>query len=157
MSLFLQGCEDHAYEKQHQQLVKLQQDDNFSLDYMDFLVHHEFGINHKISNLGDDINNFQSSHDINSSEYWLDVWFFFYSKAYELYSNKKMFYFFCYESFANEPKKSVESLIEALGLSNINLEAVSITEYSNFRDEKLDSINKEFSELYEKLKSISVN
>ena len=75
--------------KQHELLSKLQNEDIFTLDYMDFLVHHEFGIHSKIPILQEkDIGSILKL-DKDSINYWLEIWYLFYSQSFKIYKNKR--------------------------------------------------------------------
>ena len=62
---------DHSISllNQHKNFTKLQDEEKFTKDYMNYLVHHEFGLNHKPMILD---TKFQSNYDLNDINYWLE-------------------------------------------------------------------------------------
>ncbi len=79
---------DHAISllNQHKNFSKLQQKDNFVRKYMNFLVHHEFGLGHKqmIFNKKP-----KSSIEKNNINYWLEQWINFYGHILKSKLNQK--------------------------------------------------------------------
>ena len=78
---------------QHLKFIDLQKKDPFILEYMNFLGHHEFGLNHKSWN-----KSFKYSNK-GELNYWLEQWNLFYKKI--IYENKNFqkVKFICYEDF----------------------------------------------------------
>ena len=68
----------HAFSllKQHQNFVIQHCEDKFSEKYMSWLVHHEFGLDHRPFQFVDDI---YQHKDINTIDYWLCLWINTYS------------------------------------------------------------------------------
>jgi len=102
---------------QHLKLLELQQRDPFIERYMRWLGHHEFGKGHKSFNLTDKRGNYQ---DTQSIEYWLDHWLMTYSYLLDSYNefNRHMI-FICYERLCDNSQNIWESLLEQLGIENI--------------------------------------
>ena len=73
----------HSYSllTQHLHFSKLQKENDFIRKYMNYLGHHEFGINHVSWKKPNTYNNYQ---DIN---YWLEQWVLFYESIYKKYNN----------------------------------------------------------------------
>ena len=141
---------------QHLLLSKLQSKDEFVLDYMDFLVHHEFGLHTKIPKLS--IEEFNAiSHSKQIIDYWLEIWYLYYSEVYKQFLNKENFYFFSYENFKNEPKSSLQSIISILDLPEMLIESIVITEYKAKDNDKSKIDTDKYLKLYKKLNLISVN
>ncbi len=63
----------HAYSllKQHRRFLEMHNDDSFSASYMTWLVHHEFGSDHRPFEWGHRV---AAGRDIMSIEYWLAQW-----------------------------------------------------------------------------------
>lgn len=116
--------------RQHQSLSNMQQSDNFFLDYMDFLGHYEFGIHIKTSTLETDSSLKPPQQSPTTVEYWLDVWNQFYEKAYDLYQGQPEFCFFCYESYLQNPKASLEKLLAFLDVSDDAVDALDVQEWT---------------------------
>lgn len=65
--------------RQHHNFVKLHKKDSFNLEYMNFLSHYEFGLNHKYFYLGSGKNKYLK----NTVNYWLYCWYEYYSYLYQ--------------------------------------------------------------------------
>lgn len=87
---------DHASSllKLHKKFIDEQKKDTFSLDYFNFLGHHEFGIGHKPFNLINSIFDQLKDFDIDSIEYWLIIWKQYYSYLLKIYKENFIIIFF---------------------------------------------------------------
>lgn len=141
---------------QHQNLSQQQGEDEFVSDFMDFLVHHEFGLSHKVSVFDDESCQKDFPENQNSLEYWLEVWFLFYSKALSLFSDKEGFHFFCYEKFCKNPYNSLGAILSKLTMSETLIDSISIKKYEQEKSENID-IKSKYSMLYNSLVSKSIN
>lgn len=105
----------HAYSllQQHERFCKLQSGEPFVLEYMNWLGHHEFGLNHKPFEFKS--GNFISSYSPTDPNYWLDIWVNYYSKILSFKPHKKMF-FARYEDFLEQPVRFFEVLEDVLHL-----------------------------------------
>ncbi len=93
-------------EKHHEYKI-LQEDDPFVLEYMNWLGHHEFGINQKpfmFNNSKPFINNKESI------DYWLESWINYYQYALSLDNHNTLF--INYDSFCTNPKKTIEQILQ---------------------------------------------
>jgi hypothetical protein len=72
---------DHASSllSQHQRFIEQQEEDTFTLEYMNWLKHHEFGMGHKPFAWID--GPFESSYDKLSLSYWVEFWIYYYEHA----------------------------------------------------------------------------
>ncbi len=143
--------------KQHVLLSGLQNDEDFTLDYMDFLVHHEFGLHHKMVQFDSAKKVKLNSKDTNSIDYWLEFWFLFYEEVYIKFSKIENCYFFCYESFVNDPKVSMENLFVVLGMKKSLVNDIVFKKYSPKPDDSKEALSEKYIDSYNKLKSISIN
>jgi len=103
----------------HISFSKLQTEDPFVLDYMNWLGHHEFGLNHIPFAFGN--NNELSSLSKNSIDYWLCVWIIYYE--YALSAKHKNTVYICYEEYCQNPIKAIGTVFEKLNLNAPFLEA----------------------------------
>jgi len=142
---------------QHLLLSKLQKDDEFTLDYMDFLVHHEFGLHSKIPLLKEADISFITKIDKNSIEYWLEIWLLFYNSAYELFKDKHNIYFICYEDFIIDPKRSLKLLLELLNLPKNRIDKIIIKDFKPRKKIELEDKGGKYLDLYYKLNQIAIN
>jgi len=155
---------DHAKSllKQHVLLSEEQDGDEFVRDYMDFLVHHEFGRGTKIQIFE---NGFQTKlhFEQNNINYWLEVWYSYYKSVKQEFADNDNFVFFNYENFVSHPKYSLEKIFEFLGMTT-NL--VNEIEFKNFSQKNTmenymmenDSVEwDKFIRLYNELLNRSIN
>ena len=140
---------------QHKNLSELQGVNEFALDYMNFLVHHEFGINNKISFL-DETDESVLKLNKDSIEYWLEVWYIFYNKIFNLYNDKNGFYFLSYERFTNQPKESLSQVLGLIGLPESDLEKIKIKKFDKISLEYEEHPDK-YVELYNKIILKTIN
>ncbi len=136
---------------QHLHFSELQKKDPFSLKYMNWLGHHEFGLNQKPFDLG---NNeiFNQLNDLKKEDinYWLLSWLNYYHFVVEKYSSKCSF--ICYESFCENPKNELMKLN-----LNIKVDSLMLEPFKNKLNENHtfdSSILKQCIEIYTHLKTI---
>ncbi len=99
--------------RQHKNFVSIQSDDKFSLKYMNWLGHHEFGLNHKPFIFSDDqIPTTVTSQ--NSIEYWLAQWVNAYN--YTLEHAPVGTVFLSYEDLCLNPAKTLARLMTMLNI-----------------------------------------
>jgi hypothetical protein len=60
--------------RQHRNFVEMQAESRFVRSYMTWLVHHEFGHDHRPFRFGEDGRSVPSSYGTNAIEYWVDMW-----------------------------------------------------------------------------------
>lgn len=106
---------DHASSllKQHGRFSKMQQEDGFTLEYMNWLGHHEFGLNHKPFELEEDLH---SKYELTDINYWLACWVEYYAHMVSLSSDPDLL-FIDYEQLAAEPRQLLQSLSAKLSLN----------------------------------------
>ncbi len=136
---------------QHLHFSELQKKDPFSLKYMNWLGHHEFGLNQKPFYLGNDeifdqLKNYKKD-DIN---YWLLSWLNYYNFVLESYNSKCII--FCYESFCENPKNELMKLNQIVKVDSLILNPFEnkLKENHNFDT----SILKQCNKIYTSLKTI---
>jgi hypothetical protein len=126
---------DHALSlfKQHRRFRQMHDEDNFSLTYMNWLGHHEFGLNFKPFKFDDEAlpKNGEETKDPN---YWIRYWKCVYD--YLIRTNPSEVIYFSYDAFCERPKKILEKLagllsIEASLLGEFHTEVKGITSYRN--------------------------
>jgi len=91
----------------------VQAEDPFSLDYMNWLGHYEFGLNQKSFFLGDEqIFNEMKRYDKTDVNFWLLNWKNYYQYVYEHHAGNCIF--FQYEKFCSEPSLVIARLFEKI-------------------------------------------
>lgn len=144
--------------EQHNILSKLQKEDDFALDYMDLLVHHEFGLHSKTLLLGESDDESLTAADPSRLEYWLRVWHVFYRDAFDLYAGEPDFCFFCYEKYLANPCGSLLSLCPFLDIDAKQFEAIEVKEWRRTRSEQGEStVLSDSRQLYDKLVKVAIN
>lgn len=101
---------------QHTHFSGIQQDDEFSLDYMNWLGHFEFGLNQKPFDLN---NNEIFSAMKNSAKSELDFWLLSWKNyyGYALENPEESILFFCYEEFCKSPSNVLQKLFPLLDVN----------------------------------------
>lgn len=100
---------DHAYSlfNQHKKFSKLHHEDQFTLEYMNWLGHHEFGLNHKPMQLnGEGNRKYSDPQEIN---YWIETWIDYYSFILTLPEDDR-FILVDYKDLCEQPSKLVKTI-----------------------------------------------
>lgn len=135
---------------QHTHFSAIQKEDKFSLDYMNWLGHFEFGLNQKPFDLNND-ETFMAMEKIPKSEldFWLLSWKNYYNFALENPTDSCLF--FCYEEFCKSPSDVLGKLFPLLeltanseGIKPFNPSEKKVSGYS-------ESLLNECIDLYKKL------
>jgi len=109
--------------QQQNNFVKIQSDDKFALDYMNWLGHFEFGLNQKSFFLGDEILfNSMLEQAKSSINFWLLNWKNYYQYALQHAAGNTIF--FNYEEFCNNPGQSLDRLFKKISIDSLGLQPV---------------------------------
>lgn len=127
---------EHAFSllTQHKKFTELQTNDAFILEYMNWLCHHEFGLNHKVFKLSDndDYNRFERI----SINYWLTIWLNYYTYVLSLPEDENLI-MIDYADLCDQP----DVLLNKLGgLLNLNLNPSKMKPYVN-RHKEISDVN----------------
>ena len=95
--------------RQHRNFVAIQREDSFALKYMNWLGHHEFGLNHKPFRFPGQRS---PSADPNSVEYWLEQWVGAYNHTLERAPAGTIF--LSYEDLCHSPDALLGRLMASL-------------------------------------------
>lgn len=148
----------HSLLNQHKKFTGLQREDHFILKYMDWLGHHEFGLNHKYFDLGNnELNEVLESTNRDNVNYWLNSWLNYYNYL-QNFVGKDRILFFCHENFCDDPLGSIGKVGNVIGF-NWDIQLKTFTPNINSTKEPtVDSNVLEKCEvLYHKMKQIRVN
>ena len=103
--------------RQHRYWCGRHQDDLFSLKYMQWLVHHEFGLDHRpftFPSISKDQIPFKlNDFDPNHLGYWLTLWWTTYTY---LWQTSVSVYWLKYEDLCTSPQQTLKTLTESLKL-----------------------------------------
>lgn len=113
--------------EKHKEYSKMQEDDPFVLEYMNWLGHHEFGLNQKPFKFSSE--NQDWSQDKLKLDYWLQVWINYYN--YLLTLDHKNILIVDYDDYCKEPKSLLENIYKMVG---INFRLENIEPFHNKRE-----------------------
>ena len=155
--LMFRKPEDHARSllNQHLNFVKQQAADPFTLKYMDWLCHHEFGLSQKHFDLS--LNVAFEKYPKKEISFWLLTWFNYYEYLLSLLPDKNII-LVEYEDLLSQPNRLKRQLADKLEIDLNEEEVKSFTSasYTNKREDQdqLDeSMKQKISTLYENLRS----
>jgi len=144
--------------KQHHLFLQQQEADPFSLEYMNFLGHHEFGKNHKPFLCNRDKSR-QNPYLPETLEYWLFYWADVYEFTLEQAPAGSLF--FSYERFCDNPFDTLKSVFNLVGIDELHLQrsTENIKAGAHPKKNVPDSLLKKASAIYKILdtKSLSKN
>ena len=138
--------------EKHKQYSILQKEDPFVLEYMNWLGHYEFGLNHKPFNFE---NSSTNEHTIDSLDYWIQNWINYY--RYALKQGHENTLFVQYEAYCESPNETLKRILYKTSIKSDQGRIDSFqnkrkVEYSYSQDLYQISTN-----IYEKLSSKSIS
>ena len=143
--------------QQHRILSSLQSKNDFALDYMDLLAHHEFGLDRKTTMLTEEAEETFSDGDPDSIEHWLNVWYVFYRDALHLYAGESGFCFFCYENYQKDPRGSLLSLCSFIHVAPARMESIGVKRWQQDSSQREATPGAKLAALYEKMAQVAIN
>ncbi|MCP4667338.1 MAG: sulfotransferase [Deltaproteobacteria bacterium] len=149
---------DHAKSLylQHKRFRRMHMEDAFSLKYMNWLGHFEFGENFKPFKVSDEALPAYSE-EPEEEGYWLRYWKCVYEYIIERRASKVIF--FDYDTFCVEPDRSLDKLGEALSVDAALLKPFcarvkSVTRHEHFQADRALSL--QVANVYHTLKALSL-
>ncbi len=133
--------------EKHRHYSKLQKEDPFVLDYMNWLGHHEFGLNQKPFVFNDATNILDE--DKNSIDFWLKSWINYYNHVLTIQHPNTLL--FNYDAYCNNPEEVINTIVKKLGIQT------EVPAYQPFRNTRKndavvpDSLLEEAQGIYQKL------
>ncbi|MGW8314230.1 MAG: hypothetical protein ACWGNV_01430 [Bacteroidales bacterium] len=112
--------------EKHREYKKLQEEDPFVLEYMDWLGHHEFGAHQKPFVFADSTEPIQGEKD--SLDYWLKIWINYYRYALNLSHSHTLF--INYDTYCSQPEETIRSIVRKAGMDT------ELPEYSPFHNKR---------------------
>ena len=135
-----------SLQNMHQLFLKNQENNDFALEYMNMLGHHEFGKGHKKFNFKDNLSN---NTNINSLDYWLDVWINYYNHLKNLFHDN--LYLVDYENFCKNPNFKILEIIKKKEPNFKRVNSISNIKLSKkenlYNSEKLEYANNLYREI----------
>jgi hypothetical protein len=146
----------HAYSllTQHNRFCDMHEADPFSLEYMNWLGHHEFGSNHKMFNL--DLIDLCKRYDSFSINYWISIWISYYTHILTLLEDPNLF-LIDYSDLCSKPTQLLSTLG---GLLHLDLPAEEKKSYSQREVADLEpdeDLLKRARSIHEQLKKHKLN
>ena len=140
--------------KQHINLIKLQKEDKFILDYMNMLCHYEFGLGHQPFLLS----NFKPIFDPLEVNYWIEYWLMIYSNLVKFAKNNNQdVIFLSYETLTKSPELTIVKILKTL---DIDIKNYRNEIYNKERFSKSLNLNKHIVlkaiRLYEEMKKYEI-
>jgi hypothetical protein len=136
---------------QHIHFSGIQKENKFSLDYMNWLGHFEFGLNQKPFDLNNaEIFGLMEKMQKTELDFWLLSWKNYYSFALENPDDNRLF--FCYEEFCGFPNEVLGKLLPLLDLTAKTDVIKPFIPHEKKVSGYSESLLKECNELYKKLK-----
>lgn len=136
--------------KQHLHFSNLQKEDPFTLEYMNWLGHHEFGLNQKYFDFGfyNDWNQYEKS----SINYWLAIWNNYYAHILTLTDDNFLF-LIDYKDLLNQPESLITTLAKKidLPLTLPKQEPFNKTEKEQAHSDLKDDLVEKSKNIYNKL------
>ena len=149
---------DHANSllKQHRRFIESHENDRFGLQYMNWLGHHEFGLNMKPFFFSEEAL-LQDEAEADTLTYWLKYWMVVYSHL--LSTHGENVFFFDYDTFCQDPKGSLSALSDVLQLPENDLLAFSakVKTAVRYGNEVRNSVSSQILQLHEQLKRLALN
>lgn len=136
-----------SLKEKHEYYIQLQKSDPFVLDYMNWLGHHEFGLNHKAFVFSSET--FDLQEDSSSLEYWVKIWINYYENVLSIDHPNTLF--INYDSYCQEPRKTVERILDKVGISKNPVENKAFNNMRKGTDDIPEELNYKAQEIYEKL------
>lgn len=137
---------------QHLKFVEEHRTHKFAKSYMQWLVHHEFGEDHRFF----DVDSRQSLKTPDNPSYWLDNWINVYKYLLSLHRQyKKNIIFVSYEELCDHPNMVWESLSSISGIDSCNLPSgfeLKKASYKCCENYDIDA-EQEAKDIYEELKN----
>jgi len=148
---------DHAKSllNQHLNFIKQQQEDPFTLKYMDWLGHHEFGLNQKYFDLGGSIDFAQ--YDKSELSYWLLSWLNYYEYLIQQLPDENII-LIEYQDLLQSPNELKEQLSKKLDvqLKSEHVTSFKSVAYVNDIDSDISQLKSEYQQrihmVFEKLR-----
>jgi hypothetical protein len=104
--------------RQHQNFLKVHTEDSFSLRYMNWLGHFEFGMNFRPFKVNEEVVP-ESGEQLNDIDYWFGYWKNVYQFVIERYGDDVIF--FDYDQFCAEPAVNLDMIAKLLSLDSSRL------------------------------------
>ncbi|MEZ5024107.1 MAG: sulfotransferase [Chitinophagales bacterium] len=141
--------------QQHIRFGEIHLNDPFTLEYMDWLGHHEFGLNHKHFQFVEGYNNIYE--DQLTLNYWIEIWINYYEYLINFVNDTNLI-LISYSDLLSEPQKVMTSLA---GKLQIKMEVAEVNQFKTSTPSDASTINsallKRANDLYTELQRYKLN
>ncbi|UCH14675.1 MAG: hypothetical protein JSV22_01620 [Bacteroidales bacterium] len=135
--------------EKHSDYKKLQKEDPFVLEYMNWLGHHEFGEQQKLFVFQNSEENIH--YDKESLDYWLKIWINYY--RYVLTISHPNTILINYDSYCKNPEETIEKIIKKTGITTELPDYIPFINKRKADDEFSKDVYEEAVEIYRQLRS----
>lgn len=118
---------------QHQRYVQMQEDDEFVKEYMTWLAHHEFGLEHRPFEFSEKV---EFTHSPITMNYWIEQWINYYK--YVLTLDTQNILFLDYADFLGKPNNTVNLIGEFLNKDFSDLQLIPFSKSPKAPSETID-------------------
>ena len=145
---------DHAIslKNQHLLFLKIHSKNKFAKDYMEWLGHYEFGINHKLFQFND----YKNDDYISSDDYWIKIWINYYKYLLSIFhssNNQNRLFFINYDNICSGNNNYLIKKFDKIGL-NFKLNSMEIFENKKYDSLFSKNIKEEALHIYNDIKLI---
>lgn len=131
----------HSLLNMHQRFIQMQREEDFVLEYMNYIGHFEFGLNHKPFFMLAD-----KQHDLNSIDYWLNIWNTYYTRLLEIQPPNAIYISF--ERLTHFPNESLTQISQFIGIAT---RFENLKPYNDFTSSQRIELPAEIEKTYERL------
>jgi hypothetical protein len=133
--------------EKHCDYKKLQKEDPFVLEYMDWLGHHEFGEQQKPFVFRNSEENIH--YDKESLDYWLKIWINYYRYVLTIIHPNTIL--IKYDSYCKDPKETIENILKKIGITTELPDYKSFINLRKTDDEFSNDVYEAAQEVYRQL------
>jgi len=133
--------------EKHRDYKKLQEKDPFVLEYMNWLGHHEFGLNQKSFLFSDSEENKNDDKEI--MDFWLKIWIDYY--RYVLTISHPNTILINYDLYCKNPKEAIETIVKKTGITTDLPDYKSFNNTRKAEDKFSNDLYKQALEVYTQL------
>jgi len=129
--------------EKHLSFSKLQEQDPFVLEYMNWLGHHEFGLNQKVFGFNGTT---PPTGNKNSLDFWLKVWINYYAKVLEIKDAQMKIV--SYENYCSQPNAILNTIEEQLNLTPVKRDLQAHNNQREVKGEYSENLLSEALKIY---------
>lgn len=136
--------------EKHLEYTKMQKEDGFILEYMNWLGHHEFGLNQKPFLFNEKETSFLN--DKNHIDYWLQIWINYYN--YLIGLDKSKLIYVDYDNYCQNPAVRLNDIYKNIGIDPQEMDLSPFINNRKVDYECSQELKHKAYEIYDRIKSI---